>query len=387
MTRITCVHQGYELYGSDRSFCESVRVIRAAYPDARIDVVLPRDGPIVAELGDAPTRIVFEPLWILRRRALPRLATLGLLRLPFAVFRALRRIRGSDLTYVNTTVVADYLVAARLCPGRTLLHVHEIPQGATRTGLRGLIRWSGAAVVFNSNATRRAYGLPEGVSSRVVYNGIAGPERPNRASYDGTRPLRLLMLGRISRIKGQDVLVEAIRRLPREVRARLDVRIVGSAYEDEARERALADQIASAGLGPQVSLSPFTDDPGPYFRWADVVTVPSQLPESLGRVAIEALSYGIPALVSNIGGLTEIVEDGRSGWIVPPGRADSLSEALEAIVTGPQAWRTYPEAARARYESVFAQSAAAEGIVAMIEAVCRKTPPAGAPARPAAAPR
>ena len=386
MKRITCVHQGYELYGSDRSFCESVRVIRTAYPDARIDVVLPRDGPIVAELGDAPTRIVFEPLWILRRRELPRLATIGMLRLPVAVFRALSRIRASDLTYINTTVVADYLLAARLCPGRSLLHVHEIPEGATRTVLRSLIRWSGAAIIFNSNATKRAYGLPESIASRVVYNGIAGPERPNLADYDGTRPLRLLMLGRISRIKGQDVLVEAIRRLPLEVRGRLEVRIVGSAFEDEARERALADQIDSAELAGQVSLSPFIDDPSPHFRWADVVTVPSQLPESLGRVAIEALSYGIPPMVSNIGGLTEIVEDGRSGWVVPPGRADSLSEALEAIVTDPAAWRSYPAAARARYDAVFAESAAAEGIVAMIEAVGGHVAPASDRPRPDAAP-
>lgn len=368
MRRITCIHQGYELYGSDRSFCESVRVIRAAYPEAEIDVVLPRDGPIVAELGNTASRIVFEPLWILRRRELPRLATIGMLRLPVAVWRAYRRIRASDLTYVNTTVVADYLIASRLCPGRTLLHVHEIPEGTTRTLLRSLIRWSGAAIIFNSNATQRAYGLPGGPRVRVVYNGIAGPARPNVAGYDGTRPLRLLMLGRISRIKGQDVLVEAIRRLPPEVKARLQVRIVGSAFEDEARERALADQIESAELSDRVSLSPFVSDPDPLYRWADVVTVPSQLPESLGRVAIEALAYGIPPLVSNIGGLTEIVEDGRSGWIVPPGRADSLSEALERIVTRPQDWTGFPKAARARYETVFTESAAAEGIVAMLQA-------------------
>ncbi|WP_430910196.1 glycosyltransferase [Methylobacterium sp. sgz302541] len=386
MRRITCVHQGYELYGSDRSFCESVRVIRAAFPEAEIDVVLPRDGPIVAELGSAPSRIVFEPLWILRRRELPRLATLGMLRLPFAMGRALRRIRASDLTYVNTTVVADYLLAARLCPGRVLLHVHEIPEGATRAVLRTLIRWSGAAIIFNSNATKRAYGLPETIRSRVVYNGIAGPERPNAARYDGSRPLRLLMLGRISRIKGQDVLVEAIRLLPPEVKARLEVRIVGSAFEDEARERALAEQVASAGLGSVVSLSPFVDDPSPLYRWADVVTVPSQLPESLGRVAIEALAHGIPALVSNIGGLTEIVEDGRSGWIVPPGRADALSEALARIVTEPAAWAAYPAAARARYETVFAESAAAEGIVAMLTAVRDGAAPAAARPLPAAAP-
>ncbi|WP_336488725.1 glycosyltransferase [Methylobacterium nigriterrae] len=383
MMRITCVHQGYELYGSDRSFCESVRTIRETYPDARIDVVLPRPGPIVPALEPFASRILFEPVWILRRRDLGRLATIGLAALPLAVARALRRIRGSDLVYVNTTVVADYLLAARLCPGRTLLHVHEIPEGATRAVLRGLIRWSGANVIFNSQATARAFALPRASVSRVVYNGIAGPEGPNPAGYDGTRPLRLLMLGRISRIKGQEVLVEAVRRLPPNLRARIEVRIVGSAFEDAERERALGEAIASAGLADSISLSPFVPDPAPLYRWADVVAVPSRLPESLGRVAIEALAYGVPAIVSEIGGLPEVVQDRVSGWTVRPGSAGSLAEVLEAVIARPEAWRGYPAAARRRYEAVFSERSVAEGIAAML----RRTAATGddAPAAPVGA--
>lgn len=366
--RITCVHQGFELYGSDRSFVESVRIIRAAYPDASIDVVLPRRGPIVPLLEAHASRIVTAPLWVLRRRDLPRLASLGLFTLPFAIGRAWRRLRASDLVYVNTSVVADHLLAARLCPGRTLLHVHEIPQGATLALLRILVRWSGADVVFNSQATARAFALPSAQAARVVYNGIAGPAAALAHTYDGQRPLRLLMLGRISRIKGQEILVEAIRSLPAAIRDRLAVRIVGSAFEDEARERALAEQVASAGLGRTVTLEPFVADPAPLYRWADVVAVPSRLPESLGRVAIEALAHGRPAVVSRIGGLTEIVEHGVSGWIVAPDSGAALAAVLQHIVTEPAAWRSFPAAARARYEAVFTEAAAAEGIGAMLRA-------------------
>ncbi|TXN73116.1 glycosyltransferase family 4 protein [Methylobacterium sp. WL6] len=364
--RITCVHQGYELYGSDRSFCETVRTIREAYPQAWIDVVLPKAGPIVAMLEDAASRIVIEPIWVLRRRNLLRLATLGMAALPFAVARALRRIRASDLVYVNTTVVADYLLAARLLPGRTVVHVHEIPEGATLTVLRNLIRWSRANIIFNSRATQAAFAMPRDATVRVVYNGIAGPALPNTARYDGSRPLRLLMLGRISRIKGQEVLVEAIRRLPEAIRSRIELKIVGSAFEDDAREAALAAQVAEAGLSGQVTCSPFVADPASLYRWADVVTVPSQLPESLGRVAIEALAYGIPPLVSGIGGLTEIVEDRATGWVVPPGNVEALSRALAEIVTRPDLWTGYPAAARARYERIFDEKLAAEGIAAML---------------------
>lgn len=369
--RITCVHQGFELYGSDRCFIETVRTIRAAHPTARIDVILPRSGPIVAALEPFASRVVIEPLWILRRKNLARLATLGMMALPVAVFRALRRLRASDLVYINTTVVADYLLAARLLPGRSIVHVHEIPEGGVLTVLRGLIRWSGANVVFNSRATERAYGLPARATARVVYNGIAGPAEPNPQDYDGTRPLRVLMLGRISRIKGQDVLVEALAALPEAVRRRITLRIVGSAFEDAAREDALVARIAEAGLTEQVSLQPFVANPSDLYRWADVVTMPSQRPESLGRVAIEAMAYGVPPLVTAIGGLPEVVEDGRTGWIVPPGGPEPITALLERLVTDPALWRGFGDAARARYEALFSESSAAEGIDAMVRTTLR----------------
>ncbi|QGY02674.1 glycosyltransferase family 4 protein [Methylobacterium mesophilicum SR1.6/6] len=364
--RITCVHQGFELYGSDRCFVETVCTLRTIHPTAQIDVVLPRSGPIVAALTPFASRVSIEPLWILRRKDLARLATLGLMVLPLAVLRAYRRLRASDLVYINTTVVADYLLAARFRPGRSIVHVHELPDGVVLKVLRALILWSGAHVVFNSRATERVYALPAQVTACVVYNGIAGPPGAKPADYDGRRPLRMLMLGRISGIKGQDVLVEALASLPEAMRRRIELRIVGSAFEDEARERALTAQIEAAGLSEHVSLQPFVSDPAPLYRWADVVTMPSQKPESLGRVAIEAMSYGVPPLVTAIGGLPEVVEDGKTGWIVPPGGPEPIAEALMRMISDPEHWRGFGQAARARYESVFSGKSAADGIAAMV---------------------
>ncbi|WP_342107077.1 glycosyltransferase family 4 protein [Methylobacterium sp. SI9] len=377
---ITCVHQGFELYGSDRCFIETVRTLRAAYPAARIDVVLPRHGPIVPALRPFASRVVIEPLWILRRKGLGRRLTVASIALPLAVLRALRRIRASDLVYINTTVVADYLLAARLLPGRSIVHIHEIPEGAVLKVLRGLIRWSGADVVFNSHATARAYALPARANARVVYNGIAGPAAPNRGGYDGSRPLRVLMLGRISRIKGQDVLIEAVAALPEALRRRIELRIVGSAFEDDARERALAGRIVAAGLAEQVSLEPFVADPAPLYRWADVVTMPSQRPESLGRVAIEAMAYGVPPLVTAIGGLPEVVEHGRTGWIVPPGGPEPITRALADMLVDPAAWRGFGQAARVRYETLFSEASAADGIAAAVRAPLQRARERGRPA-------
>ncbi|WP_246678799.1 glycosyltransferase family 4 protein [Mesorhizobium sp. B2-4-17] len=363
--RIACVHQGYELYGSDRSFAESVAALRAAFPSADIEVVLPRSGPIVKILEPHASRIVFEPLWVLRRQAMARLATIEMARLPVAVWRAWRRLRDCDLVYVNTSIVADYALASRLLPHKALLHIHEIPEGVLRRILVGLMHWSHADLIFNSKATRAAFGDPGSARSHVVYNGVAGPAAAEALTYDGKRPLRVLLLGRVNRIKGQEVLLEAIASLPAELKSRIEVRLVGGAFESVERECALAELVGGMGLTERVSVLPFIPDPSEHYRWADIVTVPSRRPESLGRVAIEAMAHGRPPLVSAIGGLVEVVADSETGWHVPPGDAAALAAKLQEIVLRPETWRGFVAAGRKRYEAVFSEPVAAAAITAI----------------------
>ncbi|GGE10600.1 glycosyl transferase family 1 [Aureimonas endophytica] len=383
--RIACIHQGYELYGSDRSFVETVMTLRNAYPSAEVEVVLPRDGPIVAALRPFATVIRFEPLFVLRRRGLAAQLLAAPVRLPLALCRAARRLARSDLVYVNTVVVLDHILAARLAPNRAVLHIHEIPEGRARAVFRALLAWSRARIVFNSNATRAAYDLPAGARARVVYNGIADPGPPAGAAYDGERPLRVLMLGRISRIKGQEVLVEALALLPEAVRRRVELRIVGNAFEDAERERALAALVAARNLTAEVTLSPFVPDPSDHYRWADIVAVPSRRPESLGRVAIEAMAFGRPPVVSAIGGLTEVVADRETGWIVPPDRPEALAEVLEEAVTQPAAWRDFRAAGRRRYERLFSATAVATAIAGVAAEVLGAAPAGTAARAPIAA--
>jgi glycosyltransferase involved in cell wall biosynthesis len=286
-------------------------------------------------------------------------------RLPVALWRAWRRLRDCDLVYVNTSIVADYALASRLLPSKALLHIHEIPEGVLRRILVGLMHWSHADLIFNSKATRATFGEPKTARSYVVYNGVAGPAAAQPMTYDGKRPLRVLLLGRINRIKGQEVLLQAIASLPAELKSRIEVRLVGGAFESVERERALAELVETMGLTGQVSALPFIPDPSEHYRWADIVTVPSRRPESLGRVAIEAMAYGRPPLVSAIGGLVEVVADGETGWHVPPGDAAALAAKLREIILAPESWRGFVAAGRKRYETMFSEPVAAAAIAAI----------------------
>lgn len=370
--RLSCIHQGYELYGSDRSFIESLRALRSAFPQAEIEVVIPREGPLAGALRDEGFDPVIEPLWVLRRHSLPKLVATAAIDLPRALWRAFRRMRAADLVYVNTAVVFDHILMARLFQAKTIIHVHEIPQGGALRVLRALLRWSRAEIVFNSDATRRTYPGLDRQRSHVIYNGVAleADAQPVNPAPGG--PLHLLMLGRINRIKGQEVLLDALALLPSDLRARLSVRIVGSAFETRAPEIELERRIAQAGLQSVVRLLPFVPDPAEHYRWADIVVVPSRLPESLGRVAIEAQAYGRPPIVSDIGGLGETVENGRTGWIVPPGDAAALAARIEAILADPSPLPAFAAAGRARFERLFSQETAAEALKAVATANRRR---------------
>jgi glycosyltransferase involved in cell wall biosynthesis len=236
---------------------------------------------------------------------------------------------------------------------------------------RALALWSGARLVFNSRATRDSFAPPKTRPYDVIYNGLDGPVAPEPVNYDGARPLRVALIGRINRIKGQDVLLSALARLPEATRARFSVRMVGGAFENPALEAKLKDDVAAAGLSQIVSVEPFAQDTAPIYRWADVVVAPSKLPESLGRTAIEAMSFARPALVSAIGGLTEVVADGETGWHVPPGDAEALAQNLVLLVAAPGQWAAFGRQARARYEALFSRRAAAEALAGAARAAAR----------------
>lgn len=290
----------------------------------------------------------------------------GIVTLPLAVLRALRRLQLSDLVYINTSVIIDYQLAARLVPGKALLHIHEIPSGPIKLVLRGLARWSRAEIIFNSRATKAAFAPVGDNASHVIYNGVSAPQAAETTDYDGSRPLKLLLLGRINRVKGQEILVAAIASLPEGVRTRLRVRMVGGAFENPEAEKALASLIEEAGLDAQVSMEPFAADTAPLYRWADVVVTPSKLPESLGRVAIEAMAFGRPPIVSAIGGLKEVVVDGETGWHVPPGDAPALARRLQFVIENPETWRDFGLAARTRFEAVFSESSVSSAIASVL---------------------
>jgi glycosyltransferase involved in cell wall biosynthesis len=154
----------------------------------------------------------------------------------------------------------------------------------------------------------------------VVPNGVSIPDQVRVPD----EPPHLLCVGRLSREKGAHELAEATAGLPR--------MIVG----DGPLRHLFPDAVGF--------VSPA--EVGTYYERAAVVVCPSRR-EGYGVVAREAMAYGRPVVASAVGGLLDVVEDGVTGILIPPGDPVALRAALERLLADPELRRRLGEAGRA----------------------------------------
>jgi glycosyltransferase involved in cell wall biosynthesis len=186
--------------------------------------------------------------------------------------------------------------------------------------------------IANSNATRdeaiRRQRLPPHLVS-VLHNSLADPIVGCQIDSANGRSRRIVCIGRLDFVKGQDVLIRACSLLPRNLGdAQLELIGEGSqhhALRHLARAHGLEGRcIFSGNLPPSEVLRKVAS--------AAVAIVPSRS-EAFGFVAVEAMAVGTPVVVSNVGGLREIVDNGVSGLLVPPDDPDSLASAIGLLLS------------------------------------------------------
>jgi glycosyltransferase involved in cell wall biosynthesis len=367
--KFLAVHPNFELYGSDRAFANALVAIVERIPGYEVTALIPQEGPILELPIFRRIKISIEEFWIPRRTDLP------VHRLPLFVARGLRsigralwRMNRYDMIYVDTIICLDHIIAARFCRKPVIIHIHEIPLGREMAVFRRILLFSRATLMFNSIATRDAFRLPKGKKDYVIYNGATIPITAPRAFYDGTRPLRLMVIGRLNFWKGQEVLIDAMGRMSAEMRARIEVRIVGGVFGDQDHFREDIEQrIATLGLGETITIHPFTNDPTGAYRWADVVVVPSTRPEPFGRVAIEGMAYSCAVIASGHGGLVESIDDGVTGYLVPPSDPEALRAAIETYLAVPARVAAQGKAGYQRFLERFTDAASDTSFAAAIE--------------------
>jgi glycosyltransferase involved in cell wall biosynthesis len=186
----------------------------------------------------------------------------------------------------------------------------------------------------------------DGSSFEIVHYGIDpdGAAEP----YAGREP-RLLCVGRLIPIKGHIVLFRAFAEARRSVPSlRLDIAGRGPlepALRALAKELEIEDAVKFLGYVAPVQRA---------IEDVAIVVVPS-MGEGFGMVALEAMERARPVIAAEIGGLGELVEDGVTGLLVPPGEAEPLADAIVRLASDLPLARTMGEAGRRRALEQFLQ--------------------------------
>ncbi|WP_448616408.1 glycosyltransferase [Modestobacter sp. URMC 112] len=161
---------------------------------------------------------------------------------------------------------------------------------------------------------------------RVLPNPVVAAAEPRRARDE---PPYVLFASRLVAEKGVGTLLDAAARLPDGVR----VRLVGSGpIAGQLRARVAADALPVDVLGP---LPPA--GVADQLRGAAAAVLPALWWENCPMAVLEAAAQGVPAVASAVGGIPELVEDGVTGRLVPPGDPAALAGALTSLVEDPAA--------------------------------------------------
>ena len=335
--------------------------------------MLPDRGELAEPLEAVGAEVITRPLAVLRRR---HLSAGGIARLAGSARRegpelaALAADRGAALVVCNTSVVL-----ARPPDLPRAMHVREIYAGAAgRVAssawplLRSRLERT-AALICVSEAVARQFRDRERV--HVVNDALPRvTERMPRAQARADLGLPddafvAALLGRISDWKGQDVLAAALAEPPLAEIGAIGL-VAGDPFPGEEQALAQLDR-ASRAAGDRFRVLGFRPDLDRILGAADVVVVPSKRPDPLPNSAIEALAAGVPVVAAAHGGLPEIVRDGQTGVLVPPGDPAALATAMRALADDPAARERMGAAAAADVRERFSP----ERMLAGVDAVYR----------------
>lgn len=142
----------------------------------------------------------------------------------------------------------------------------------------------------------------------------------------------VLLPGRLTRWKGQGVLIEAMDKLKR--RDVYCILLGDDQGRTEYREE-LEQMIHAFHLEDRVRIAEHCDDMAVAYKMASVVVSASIEPEGFGRVAVEAQAMGIPIIATNIGGSRETIIPDITGLVIPPQDPDALAKAIDKVLSLP----------------------------------------------------
>lgn len=201
--------------------------------------------------------------------------------------------------------------------------------------------------------------LEQGIPKRkiqLIYNGIDQkrftPKNYNHAAFDENHKFTITFVGRLHPQKGIDILLKVIERLPKT----FNVNIIGTGSLSEIIKQEISDKGWE-----NIQVTGFVKHVERYLKESDLFLFPTN-GDVFGLVVAEAMACKLPIVCSNVGGLPELVIEGKGGFLCPPKDVDLMIEKILLLANDASMRQAFGEFNRTRFEEQFTLKSMMKGI-------------------------
>jgi glycosyltransferase involved in cell wall biosynthesis len=376
---ILLLHSSSDLYGASKILLYTVEAMVSQ--NNHVCVMLEDDGLLVDELKKRGANVEITNLGVLRRKYFNLSGILNRVREITQAHKYIKsfiRKNKISLVYSNTTAVLVGAFAAKGVNVKHIWHVHEIittPKIFAWIIGKMLDRYSARIIVVSDAVRKHWLKYVHGDKIKTIHNGIEyseflsdGPSIDNELNRQ-KETIVIGMIGRVHYWKGQEYFLRIAEILHRNNRNILFV-MVGDAYNGyEYLYDKLAKFKKSLSLEHVVRDLGFRTDIPNILRSFDIFVLPSILPDPFPTVILEAMASAKVVVATNLGGVTEMIVDKESGYLIPWDNEYQAANIIEEIIHRTHLRKQIGKNARERVVNYFSSQAFRENLLTAIKII------------------
>jgi glycosyltransferase involved in cell wall biosynthesis len=331
---ILLLHSSSDLYGASKIFLQTAQILKAQGHTCH--VVVSANGPLVEKLKQDNIQVAVINLGIIRRKYFSPLGIINRISKWSKANDLLNKYiqqNGIELVYANTTAVLLGAYLANKNKIKHVWHVHEIIEKPKFLflAIQWIMKRYTSTIICVSKAVQDHWSknAPSLLSKmQVIYNGIGPVEKSTEVNFKTQYqiPKEAIVIGMAGRVhfwKGQSYFLQIAKQLLKPSSENNQAKplyfiITGDAFPGyEYLVDEIQNFIKKNQLWDRIFYTGFEHEMDKFYSSIDLLILPSQLPDPLPTVVLEAMQYGIPVVATAQGGALEMIAENETGIFIP----------------------------------------------------------------------
>ena len=346
---ILLLHSSSDLYGASKIFLQTAQILNAQGHICH--VVVSANGPLVDKLNQDNIPVTVINLGIIRRKYFTPMGILNRINKWSKVNDLLNKYiqqNGIELVYANTTAVLLGAYLAHKNKIKHVWHVHEIIEKPKFLflAIQWIMKRYTSTIICVSKAVQNHWSknAPSLLSKmQVIYNGIGPVEKSTESSFRTqyqipNEAIVIGMAGRVHYWKGQQYFLQIAEQLLKPSTESNQAKplyfiITGDAFPGyEYLVAEMQNFIKKNNLGERIFYTGFENNMDKFYSSIDLLLLPSQLPDPLPTVVLEAMQYGIPVAATAQGGALEMIAENETGIFIPINNVEAAADKIFELI-------------------------------------------------------